>query len=120
MTRVRMSVAAVLALALLAAGCSDDSSVDTGSLGLVADGTLTVCTDSPYPPMEYEEDGEFTGFDIEDRDISLMSPDCQPAAVRTELSRKERASSAIRHDTSLLPFLKPRRIPDDNLSVIPS
>lgn len=31
----------------------------------VTEGTLTVCTDSPYPPMEFEEDGEFTGFDIE-------------------------------------------------------
>lgn len=65
MTRARMLVVTVLALALLAAACSDDDSVDTGSLGLVTDGTLTVCTDSPYPPMEYEEDGEFTGFDIE-------------------------------------------------------
>ena len=34
-------------------------------LELVAEGTLTVCTDSPYPPMEFEENGEFTGFDIE-------------------------------------------------------
>lgn len=65
MTRARTLVVAVLALALLAAGCSDDDSVDIGSLGLISDGTLTVCTDSPYPPMEYEEDGEFTGFDIE-------------------------------------------------------
>ncbi len=65
MTRARMLVVTVLALALLAAACSDDDSVDTGSLGLITDGTLTVCTDSPYPPMEYEEDGEFTGFDIE-------------------------------------------------------
>ena len=34
-------------------------------LELVTEGTLTVCTDSPYPPMEFEENGEFTGFDIE-------------------------------------------------------
>lgn len=34
-------------------------------LDLVTDGTLTVCTDAPYAPMEFEEDGEFTGFDIE-------------------------------------------------------
>ncbi len=38
---------------------------DTSTFGLVSDGNLTVCTDSPYPPMEFEEDGEFTGFDIE-------------------------------------------------------
>lgn len=51
----------VLALALVATACGDDG----GELGLVSDGTLTVCTDSPYPPMEFEVDGEFTGFDIE-------------------------------------------------------
>lgn len=41
-------------------------------LGLVAvacgggDGdTLTVCSDMPYEPMEFEEDGRATGFDIE-------------------------------------------------------
>lgn len=32
---------------------------------LVTDGVLTVCTDAPYPPMEFEREGEFTGFDIE-------------------------------------------------------
>ena len=31
----------------------------------ITEGVLTVCTDSPYPPMEFEKNGEFTGFDIE-------------------------------------------------------
>lgn len=31
----------------------------------INEGVLTVCTDSPYPPMEFEKNGEFTGFDIE-------------------------------------------------------
>ena len=38
------------------------------ALGLVSSGTLTVCTDVPYPPMEFEDpdaEGGFTGFDIE-------------------------------------------------------
>ncbi len=64
-----------LVLGLVAAACSDDS--DSGSddgdsggdggsdLALVSDGTLTVCTDSPYEPFEYEEDGEFKGFDVD-------------------------------------------------------
>ncbi len=41
---------------------------DHGDLGLVTDGTLTVCTDVPYPPMEFEDadsPGGYTGFDIE-------------------------------------------------------
>lgn len=60
--------ALLLVLALLAAACGggdDGGSGDGSALATVTPGTLTVCTDSPYPPMEYEENGEFTGFDIE-------------------------------------------------------
>lgn len=59
-------VLAVLGLVLAACGGDEPAARgDDSGLDLVADGTLTVCTDSPYPPMEYEENGEFTGFDIE-------------------------------------------------------
>lgn len=57
--------AVVLSLALIATSCGGDDDVDGSDLNLVTSGTLTVCTDSPYPPMEFELDGEFTGFDIE-------------------------------------------------------
>lgn len=75
-------LAAVLALALGA--CGDGETTDTTAASgtttsgsdtttgdaaadfeTVNEGVLTVCTDSPYPPMEFEVDGEFTGFDIE-------------------------------------------------------
>lgn len=48
-------------------GSTDDSSTGTGGseLALVEDGTLTVCSDIPYPPFEFEENGEYTGFDME-------------------------------------------------------
>jgi len=75
-------VAMFAALALVLAACGDDTDAgdgtdDTGDagttvavedLGLVAEGTLTVCTDVPYPPMEFEDpDAEsgYNGFDIE-------------------------------------------------------
>ena len=58
----RLATLAVV-LALVLAACT--STGGGGDLNLVTDGTLTVCTDSPYPPMEFELDGEFTGFDIE-------------------------------------------------------
>lgn len=35
------------------------------ALGLVSEGTLSVCTDSPYPPMVYQQGGRYTGFEIE-------------------------------------------------------
>jgi polar amino acid transport system substrate-binding protein len=63
MNRLRTIVLLVAALALVAAACGDDEG--GGEYDLVAEGTLTVCTDAPYPPMEIEVDGEFTGFDIE-------------------------------------------------------
>ena len=55
--------ALVAILALVAAACNGATSDD--EYGLITADVLTVCTDSPYPPMEFEQDGEFTGFDIE-------------------------------------------------------
>ena len=63
--RLLQLLALLLTLGLFAAACGDD---DGGELGLVTSGTLTVCTDVPYPPMEFEDpsaEGGFTGFDIE-------------------------------------------------------
>ncbi|MFQ5967031.1 MAG: transporter substrate-binding domain-containing protein [Acidimicrobiia bacterium] len=57
----------VLALAIVAAACGEEEAAPTGP-ALVTPGTLTVCTDAPYPPMEIEDPsapGGFTGFDIE-------------------------------------------------------
>jgi ABC-type amino acid transport substrate-binding protein len=51
-----LAAVGLLALGALAA-CGDDGGGD--------DGALRVCSDIPYPPMEFEEDGEYTGFDIE-------------------------------------------------------
>ncbi|MDJ0960931.1 MAG: transporter substrate-binding domain-containing protein [Acidimicrobiia bacterium] len=64
MKRLRTIVLLVAALALVAAACGGDDG--GGEYSLVADGKLTVCTDAPYPPMEIiDDDGNFTGFDIE-------------------------------------------------------
>lgn len=63
MKKMTRLVAVSAALALIVAACGGDEG--TGDLGLISEDVLTVCTDSPYPPMEFEQDGEFTGFDIE-------------------------------------------------------
>ncbi|MBA2639082.1 MAG: amino acid ABC transporter substrate-binding protein [Nocardioidaceae bacterium] len=65
--------AVVAAVTLTVASCgSDDDGGDDGSSGtdlnLVSDGTLTVCSDIPYPPFEVPDDtapSGYTGFDIE-------------------------------------------------------
>lgn len=57
------------ALALSACGGgSDDAAAGSGGdsgLNLVSEGSLTVCSDIPYPPFEFEENGEYTGFDMD-------------------------------------------------------
>lgn len=65
MKRFNHMFVVVLALALIASACGGDDEISAGDLTLVSEGVLTVCTDSPYVPMEFERDGEFTGFDIE-------------------------------------------------------
>jgi polar amino acid transport system substrate-binding protein len=65
-----LAVLAVLALVMAACGDGDEGGgdVDPDSLELVSPGTLTICTDVPFPPMEFEDpDSElgYDGFDIE-------------------------------------------------------
>ena len=70
----------VAAFALFGAACGDDdgdgasggtsTTVAEGgtpgeNLDLVSDGKLTACTDVPYAPFEFEQDGKFDGIDIE-------------------------------------------------------
>lgn len=60
------AVFAVFALVLAACGNGDGDAVDPADLELVAPGALTVCTDTPYAPMEFiDEQGNYTGFDME-------------------------------------------------------
>ncbi|MGK2954573.1 MAG: ABC transporter substrate-binding protein [Solirubrobacterales bacterium] len=72
---VLMTALAVMsALVLAACGSDDDSSSDSGdtssasssfSSELITDGTLTVGTDTPYPPFEFGKAPDYDGFDID-------------------------------------------------------
>lgn len=60
--------AAVFALALVGTACGggDDAPAAAGDLPTIVDGVLTVCSEIPYAPFEFEaDDGSFTGFDID-------------------------------------------------------
>lgn len=57
---------AVAALTLSLAACGSDSDNDEGAL--VSEGKLTVCSDLPYAPFEYEDPESpsgYSGFDID-------------------------------------------------------
>ncbi|MBO9523172.1 MAG: amino acid ABC transporter substrate-binding protein [Nocardioidaceae bacterium] len=68
-----LALASALGLALTACGSSDDGdkkgSAGSGSdLGLIKSGTLTVCSDVPYPPFEdFDKSAPsgFKGFDVD-------------------------------------------------------
>src|SRR5690242_8713375 len=67
----RTAAAALSSVALMAAlsACGGSANGESGDalsdVDLVFDGALTVCTDTPYAPFEYEEKGKPTGFDID-------------------------------------------------------
>lgn len=70
--RHRGRTALLAALVMLAVGCADD---DDGSgapttvagerFALIEEGTLTVCSDIPYAPFEFEKGGEIVGIDVD-------------------------------------------------------
>ncbi|MEU6250708.1 transporter substrate-binding domain-containing protein [Glycomyces sp. NPDC047010] len=55
-TRRAAAALALIGTGLAAAACSSGSDDDS---------TLTVCTNVPFVPFEYQEDGEYVGFDMD-------------------------------------------------------
>jgi polar amino acid transport system substrate-binding protein len=57
--------ALLLVLVLVLAACGGDDGA-SGDFDTVESGVLTVCTDAPYPPFEFQaDDGTWTGFDLD-------------------------------------------------------
>lgn len=67
--RTASAVLSSVALMATLGGCggaaSGESADSLTEVSLVFKGALTVCTDMPYAPFEYEEKGKPTGFDID-------------------------------------------------------
>lgn len=66
----RTAVAALTGAALLAlSGCGGSAAGESGdaltTVDYVFNDVLTVCTDSPYAPFVFEENGKLTGFDVD-------------------------------------------------------
>ncbi|WP_435372396.1 ABC transporter substrate-binding protein [Streptomyces ficellus] len=62
-----MTACAAAAGLLLVAGCGNGDegpAVAAGGVPVVQKGKLTTCTHLPYPPFQFERDGEIVGFDV--------------------------------------------------------
>lgn len=60
--RVLPAVAALSATGLILTGCESASESESQAEG--NGDTISVCANSPYPPFEFERDGEVVGFDM--------------------------------------------------------
>lgn len=63
MKRMRTILLLVLVIAVVATACG--SSAGSGDLNLVKADTLTVCSEIPYEPFEFEQNGVYVGFDVD-------------------------------------------------------
>jgi polar amino acid transport system substrate-binding protein len=86
LSRVTRSAAVVLLVSLGVSACSaleDEPTSSTRAPVIIKDGSLTVCTDIPYEPFEFEKDGKSIGFDIDLVDEVAKRLKLQPAVVDT-------------------------------------
>ncbi|MGO1320719.1 MAG: ABC transporter substrate-binding protein [Galactobacter sp.] len=60
-----LAAVAALTLAACGSGSSDDASKGDGGISLKNSGKLTVCSDIPYEPFEFVQDGKNVGFDLD-------------------------------------------------------
>ncbi|MFJ6453471.1 ABC transporter substrate-binding protein [Paenarthrobacter sp. NPDC091669] len=91
-------IAAVLAAGALAltacGGSSTPAASDDSGLKLINSGKLTVCSDVPYEPFEFQKDGKIVGFDM---DIAAeLAKD-----VKAELNVVDSSFEAIETGTAL-------------------
>lgn len=90
-----LSVLAVSALALSACTSNGEGeeAAGEGELSLISSGTLTVCSDIPYAPFEYVENGETVGFDIDLVDRIAEDLGVEPNVITTSFEAIETGSA---------------------------
>lgn len=62
---MKKSPFALAAAALMLTACGTSGGSTESGIALIADGKLTVCTNPPYAPFEYEENGKIVGLDAD-------------------------------------------------------
>ncbi len=78
-TPIRLLAGTVAAGALLLGACgSSSSSSSTNDTNATKATTITVCSDMPYKPFEFQENGTTTGFDYDVVSAMMATFDSQP------------------------------------------
>lgn len=62
---MKKSPFALAATALILTACGSTGAVTESGVTLINEGKLTVCTNPPYAPFEYEENGKIVGLDAD-------------------------------------------------------
>ena len=94
MTAKAAAILAAGALTLTACGGSSTPAASEGGIQLINAGKLTVCSDVPYEPFEFQKDGKIVGFDM---DIAAeVAKD-----LKAELSVVDSSFEAIETGTAL-------------------
>jgi polar amino acid transport system substrate-binding protein len=78
-------------------GPTTESATEAGTFDTITDGVLTVCSDIPYAPFEFEEEGTATGYS--GFDIELM--EAIAASLDLELAVSVTGFDAIQSGTAL-------------------
>lgn len=91
-----LSAAALLALSACGSSGGDSAGEGEGGMQLVTDGKLTLCSDIPYEPFEFVENGENVGFDI---DIAQSLADHLEVELETITTAFEAIQSGSALDT---------------------
>jgi polar amino acid transport system substrate-binding protein len=93
---------ALLATAMVIAGCGDDD--DDGGGGeeaqLITEGTLSVGVDTPYPPFEIGQPPDISGFDVEVMNAIAEELDLEPEYTATGFGTIFRDTANGQFDTA--------------------
>jgi polar amino acid transport system substrate-binding protein len=131
MTAKAAAVFAAGALTLTACGGgSSTPAASEGGIQLINAGKLTVCSDIPYEPFEFEKDGETVGFDVDiakelakdfGAELSIVDSSFEAIETGTALTQCDLGISSISiTDTrkSVMDFSTPYL--DDDLALVAS
>ena len=99
-TRRATALVGALVLALAACGggggdgdfgtVDEDGNVSIDGVNRLDDGELTVCSDLPYPPFEWENDSYSTSFDLTGRRRYATCSSCDRALRARPTTRRTR------------------------------